>query len=88
MAQIKSFRAILYNTERWKDISSKVAQPYDVIDSNMQDELYLRDTENIVRIILGKNELLDDKENVYNRASNYYREWLNDGVFIEDSRPC
>lgn len=87
MAQIKPFRAILYNTERWKDISSKVAPPYDVIDSNMQDELYLRDTENIVRIILGKNELLDDKENVYNRASKYYREWLKRSILIEDEQP-
>ena len=87
MAQIKSFRAVLYNTERWKDISSKVAPPYDVIDLNMQDELYLRDTENIVRIVFGKNELFDDKENVYDRASKYYREWLKRSIFIEDEQP-
>lgn len=82
MAQIKSFRAILYNTERWKNISSKVAPPYDVIDSNMQDELYLRDTENILRIILGKNKSSEDKGNIYTRAKEYYREWMNDGVFM------
>ena len=35
MAKIKPFEGIFYNTKQSIDISSKVAPPYDVIDSKV-----------------------------------------------------
>jgi len=54
----------------------------------MQDRYYAADPHNLVRLILGKSEAGDDTRNdVYSRATNFWREWRRDGTLVPDPQP-
>ena len=72
MARIKPFQGILYNTESNIDISDKIAPPYDVINGQLQTDLYVKNQDNIIRIILGQTESTDTGSEVYERAAGYF----------------
>ena len=40
MPTVKPFKAVRYDKNKIRDLSSVVAPPYDVISGKMQDELY------------------------------------------------
>ena len=61
MPQIKPFKGVVYNFKK-TDISAVVAPPYDVISSQMQDELYRANKYNSIRLILGKDKPADSKK--------------------------
>jgi uncharacterized protein (DUF1015 family) len=88
MAKIAPFRAVRYNLEKIQDPARVTAPPYDVISSEMQEELYQRSPFNLVRLILGKVEE-DDNEvcNRYVRAAGFFRQWLTDGILVRDGQP-
>ena len=52
MAQISPFKAIRYNSQQERDLSSVLAPPYDVIDQARRDLLIAGDEHNIVQIDL------------------------------------
>lgn len=84
MAIIKPFKGIKYKTDKNLDISSKIAPPFDIIDSKLQTDLYIKDPDNIVRIILGKQDPNEDNL-IYERASGYYNNWIKHKIMqIED----
>ncbi len=84
MAIIKPFKGIKYKTDKNLDIASKIAPPYDIIDAKLQTDLYIRDPDNIVRIILGKQDPNEDNL-IYERASGYYNNWIKHEIMqIED----
>jgi len=89
MARIYPFRAWRFNpsTVRLDDV---VTQPYDKISPAMQQAYYQRSPYNLVRIILGLPELFDDEhgENVYTRAARDFRSWREQGVLIQEKKPC
>ena len=85
MAKIKPFKGIIYKTKKGIDISSKVAPPYDVIDSKLQTDLYIKDPDNVIRIVLGKKENSDDKM-LYQRSAGYYNNWINNGIMKSDNK--
>jgi len=88
MASIKPFKGFLYNKEK-VDISKTVAPPYDVISPSMQSELYDLSSYNIVRLILGKEELGDnEKNNKYTRAKEFLNSWVSQKVLLEDAKEC
>ena len=87
MALIKQFEGIIYNSKKSKDITVKVAPPYDVIKPKLQTELYVKDPDNIIRIILGKEESSDQGDEIYQRASGYYQNWLADKILVKDKKP-
>ena len=84
MAKIKPFKGIIYNTKKEIDISSKIAPPYDVIDSKLQTDLYIKDPDNIIRIILGKKENSDIDNDLYKRSAGYYNNWVNNAIMSTD----
>jgi len=89
MADVKPFRGIRYNPEKFSDYKSLITPPYDVIDSNYQDELYSREPHNIVRIDYGKTLPEDnDTSNRYTRAAKTFSTWLEDGVLVRDAEPA
>lgn len=89
MAIVVPFRAIRYNPERVKDISSVLAPPYDVIDEEGQRLYYRRHEKNIIRLILGKDLPSDNEtENRYTRAAHYFEAWQKEGTLVRDSWPC
>jgi uncharacterized protein (DUF1015 family) len=54
----------------------------------MQDGYYAANPHNLVRLILGKRESTDDeKNNVYTRAADFFRDWRRQGVFVQDPQP-
>jgi len=87
MALIKPFEGIIYNSKNSKDITGKVAPPYDVIKPKLQTELYVKDPDNIIRIILGKEESSDQGDEIYQRASGYYQNWVADSILVKDKKP-
>ena len=64
------------------DISALVAPPYDVIPPAEQAALYEKHPQNVIRLILGRE---DDK---YAQAARLFREWLASGVLKADDDPA
>lgn len=89
MAKIAPFRGIRYNANKVDDLSKVVSQPYDRVRYGLQDEYYDLHPYNIVRIIKGREQQGDqpDGENVYTRARDYYRTWLDAGYLLRDPEP-
>ena len=83
MAIIKPFKGIKYRTDENLDISSKIAPPYDIIDAKLQTDLYIKDPDNIVRIILGRQDPNEDNL-IYERASGYYNNWIKNEIMQVD----
>ncbi len=90
MAVVKPFRSIRYNLDRFEDMRLVVSQPYDRIDHNLQDDYYRLSPYNVVRIILGKREPADrqDGSNVYTRALDHFRQWMQEGVLVREAEPA
>lgn len=90
MVVVKPFRGLRYNAERIQQMQSVVSQPYDKIDTDLQQRYYALSPYNIVRIIHGQAEPDDRPEgpNVYSRALGYYRQWLLEGILIREDQPA
>ncbi len=88
MANISPFKGILYNNDKIKDIKAVVAPPYDVISPKEQENLYKIHKNNVVRLILGKEEDEDTPDNNrYTRANDFFESWQRDGILIKDAYP-
>lgn len=87
MADILPFRGTRYNNQIINDLSQVISPPYDVISKEMQEALYQRHPNNIVRIILTKDELDENFSDKYTQAANYFRTWRSEGILIEDHQP-
>ena len=88
MAKIVPFRGIRYNPGRVQDVARVMAPPYDVISPSLQDDLYLRHENNVVRLILGKTSAEDtDQDNRYTRTARDFQQWQDDGILVRDREP-
>ena len=85
MAEIHPFRGVRYNQKLAKDLADIICPPYDVIDPQLQQELYHRSPYNFVRIEAGR-ELPQDTntDNKYTRSAATLEQWLKDGVLAAD----
>lgn len=87
MAHVTAFRALRYDPRRVVP-AKVVTQPYDKISLQMQDHYYDASPYNLVRIILGKRQPADTGDNnVYTRAASFFRDWRQQGIFLQDSTP-
>lgn len=87
MAHIEPFRALRYDPTR-VSIPQVVTQPYDKITPEMQDRYYAASPHNLVRVILGKQQPSDHPgESTYTRASQFFRDWRQQGIFVQDAQP-
>jgi len=88
MASVKPFRALRYNST-FVDNSQTVAPPYDVINAEQQEALHNRDEHNIIRLELGKKFANDnDTNNRYTRAASTFKQWQEEGIFVQDEKPA
>ncbi len=88
MADIKPFRAVLYNEEKTGDLGAVMAPPYDVISRDFQKRLYERHPNNVVRLILAHmNEEGGDAPDRYRASASDLRAWIESGVLKRDERP-
>ena len=81
MAKIFPFHGYRYNQKKIVDLDRVVTQPYDKIDTQMQQEYYDASPYNIVRLILGK------EEDRYQSAADNLEEWIKDEILIRDQDP-
>ena len=89
MPTISAFRGIRYDLGHVGSLSDVVAPPYDVIDPELQDQLYKRHPANVVRLILNRDEPGDDqRSNRYSRAARFLRNWLREGVLFTEGDPA
>ena len=80
MVEVKPLNGIFYNRER-VDINDVIAPPYDVIDKNLQNELYEKSRYNIVRLILNR------EQNPYEDAKNNFYSWLGEKILVNYDKP-
>lgn len=89
MPDIRPMRALLYNAEKVGDMNKVMAPPYDVISPGMQDELYNKHPNNIVRLEYGKIYDNDaEGGDRYSRAAVDFRKWIDEGVLLRDALPA
>ena len=73
MPEIQAFRGLRYNLAQVGSLSSCIAPPYDVVDSQLQDHLYGLSPFNFLRLELNRREEQDLDENaIYQRAARIY----------------
>ena len=89
MPHISALPGIRYDLGHVGSFSNVIAPPYDVIDAQLQQQLYDKHSANVVRLILGRDEPGDDEhENRYTRAARLLRQWQRDGVLFSEARPA
>jgi uncharacterized protein (DUF1015 family) len=89
MPQIEAFRGLRYDLGHVGSLSNVIAPPYDVINPELQDELYERHPANVIRLILNRIEPGDDEHNDrYVRAARFLRNWQSEGVLQTDPDPA
>lgn len=84
MSNIKPFRAIRYNPEKFKDLGKVMCPPYDVISEEERVELANTSPYNFVHVILSQDTAQEDR---YKRAKRIFSEWRGSGVLIQDEQP-
>jgi uncharacterized protein (DUF1015 family) len=88
MAQIAPFPGVHFDPDR-VPLSDVIAPPYDVLSPQQQDALYEQNPQNIVRLILNKEESDDnDTTNRYTRAADFLHESMRDGTLVQDTTPA
>ncbi len=89
MPDISAFRGVRYDLGHVGSLSDVVAPPYDVIDAELQEQLYQKSEYNCTRLILGKDEPGDDDtHNRYSRAAKFLKNWLRDRVLFTEGDPA
>lgn len=88
MPVIAPFAGLRYDLNAVGSLSDVVAPPYDVIDPQLQDQLYQRHSANVVRVILNRPETGDDEDAKYGRAADFFRQWQEQGILKRDPQPA
>ena len=89
MPQIEAFRGLRYDPGHVGSLSDVIAPPYDVIDPELQEQLYQRHPANVIRLILNRDEPGDDPHNDrYSRAARFLKNWQAEGVLQTDPDPA
>lgn len=88
MPQTAPFAALRYNLDHVGSLSDVIAPPYDVIDPELQDQLYKRHPANVIRIILNRTEPGDEGDERYARAAKFVEQWKREGVLVREARPA
>ena len=85
---VRPFRALHYDPAVVKDIGLCLSQPYDVISAEQQDAYYRQHPQNVIRLLLNKDEPGDgETRNRYTRARDQLAQWRKEGVLRATVRP-
>jgi uncharacterized protein (DUF1015 family) len=88
MPIIQPFRGWQYEMGRVGALSDVVAPPYDVIDTELQEALYNRHVNNVIRLELNKEEPGDNEQSRYQRAARLLKDWQQEGVLRAATTPA
>jgi len=85
MPKLFAIRPIRYPA---RDLSTKIAPPYDVLDEGPKRQLLARDPHNIVAIDLPVTPPKTvGPDQAYEQAGATFRHWLAQGVLVQDEKP-
>ncbi len=86
MVDVRPFRGLRYNSKTHGNLENLIAPPYDIVDSELQKELYEKSNYNVIRLELGTESSTDTHDNNrYTRAATLLTGWLNQQVLNSDS---
>ncbi len=89
MPDVQAFRGLRYDLGHVGSLADVVAPPYVVIGPALQDDLYKKHPANVIRLILNRDEPLDDAQNNrYTRAATFLKNWRSEGVLFAESQPA
>lgn len=88
MPETTPFAAVRYNLDHVGSLSEVIAPPYDVIDPDLQDQLYKQHPANVIRIILNRAEPGDQADERYERAAKFVNQWKSEGVLMTEDTPA
>ncbi len=88
MPETKPFAGVRYNLDHVGSLSNVIAPPYDVIDPELQDQLYKLHPANVIRVILNRTEPGDTGDEKYERAAKFVSQWKSEGVLKQESAPA
>ncbi|EAQ78710.1 DUF1015 domain-containing protein [Blastopirellula marina] len=89
MPQIQAIRGLRYDLGHVGSLSNVVAPPYDVIGTELQEELYQKHPANTVRLILNREEPGDNENhNRYTRSARLLKDWTREGILSQESDPA
>lgn len=80
MANIKPFKGIRYNQSKVQ-LEKVVAPPYDVISPEQQNGFYEASSQNVIRLILGR------EEDRYASAAQHLKNWLDEDILLIEDKP-
>lgn len=88
MATIAPFPGVHFDPDR-VPLNTVIAPPYDVLSLEQQEALYQQHPQNIIRLILNREQPEDtDTGNRYTRATTFLRDSLDSGVLVQDETPA
>jgi uncharacterized protein (DUF1015 family) len=88
MAKIAPFQGVLYNTAKAGMLDELVCPPYDIISPAGQQELYQKNSFNVIRLEFGLESPADTgAENRYTRAALFLEDWLKKGILFQSKVP-
>ena len=88
MPEIQAFRGLRYNLGRIGSLSDCIAPPYDVIDTQLQDQLYQRSDYNFIRLEYPVHRPEDPPHRVYERAGRTLRNWQSEKILQPEPDPA
>lgn len=89
MSDIRPFRGIRYGTTTSRDISSRLAPPYDVLDEADKRALLARSDHNFVAVDLPHvPPKTAGPAKAYAQAAETLERWLGEGTMVRDAQPA
>lgn len=89
MSLVKAFQGLVYNPAKITDMSKVVCPPYDVISPEQEEILKKRSPYNFIHVMLAKADAKHgDNDARYAQAGETLTQWLQDGVLLQDAKPC
>lgn len=89
MAVIAPLRGLRYNQNLAPRLPDLVAPPYDVISAQQQDGFYLAHPNNVIRLILPKEQPGEtDRLSRYQRAATDFKDWWDRDILTRDQEPA
>jgi len=86
--EVRPFRALHYDPAVVGEVGPCLSQPYDVISPAQQEAYYRRHPNNVIRLILNRQEPTDsDEDNCYTRARDLLAGWRAAGILHGTRRP-
>ena len=88
MADVRPFKGIHYSKSKIKDWSAVICPPHDIVNPQLQEELYKASEYNFVRLEFGRDQPNTENDNRYTRAAATLAQWLERGVLEADPSPA